>query len=944
MADNSYYYIKGKKREVKKEKNLIAVCFHSRASKEEVDSFSTSRSSDLKLSDKFSEIQQSNIRIYKTGDRSAVDFKNLRDSFRSESEIENIGEVYTDDTDRPLVLTDEIVCKFKPELSLNEIEELEKKYDFDILQKLTFSENAFVLKLNPESKKDALEIANALREEENSIYSYPNWIEYIGYRQETVETRHGIHPTDANFAQQWHLENTGQTPDDPSAVAGTLGADISAPLAWQTTMGNPNIRLAVIDGGVDIQHNDFSAPGKSVSPIDLIADPPDNNPRGGSHGTKVAGMAVAAANNNCGVVGSAPNCRLIAIKAGDTMAQIRMAEGFIYAADNGADVITCSLGPVGAWPLTDALEEAIEYATTYGRNGRGCVYTHAVSNSNEPISNDEVCSHERSIAVSRTNNTDTYDGAATGPELDISAPGRYVLTTTNTTSSDRCATDTTTGTSFATPLTAGVACLVLSVNPDLSWEEVRQVLLDSANKIDAATFPYVNAPANRPPGTRNNNLGYGRVNAQNAVQIAQQNSPQDLYIRDNFADTGEVPSTGAFWDTPDIWVRNNDDGQTTHQDTIRGRDNFIYARVHNRGTEPSHPCWVRFYMTTYAGTQFRYPFDFKRDTTAERGGGTPGNLKDRSSFPLPASYFVGVQRIQSIPDGSNIIAKVRWEKSLIPPAANWHPCLLVEISPHDGPNPTGQNVWDNNNLGQKNIKIVNARRGQLLTLPFKFYHQLAWKESIISLDIYKKIPRNWKMFLDVQDETLVKNIAKHAKLKIDTGIVGTKPTIPFKVPWKFTFLDTSKIIFSPKFMQREEEDNDGDTNNLMFTFQPGSSIEMGSEASTEFEEDITEFEEEREFEFSSVSALPFVRPTKKPTFEIAKLSGANVLALKSTTNVNKIQIPMLKSGIKGQKDAAIKIAVPKNAIVGESYNVDVVERNSKGQIVGGITIQVHVTG
>jgi subtilisin family serine protease len=465
------------------------------------------------------------------------------------------------------------------------------------VETLGFSENAFVLRVKPGSAKTSLEIANELLEGGQAVYAYPNWIEYIGYRMGVAiaepEVRHGVHPTDPNFTQQWHHDNVGQVAD---GMAGTVGADVRTTLAWQTTMGNPAIRLAVIDGGVDIAHNDLNGAGKVVAPIDLMVTPPDNDPLGGTHGTQVAGMAVATVNNSVVGAGSAPNCKLIPVKGGDTMAQVRMAQGFQYAVDNDADVITCSLGPVGAWPMTDALREAIDYATTYGRNGRGCVYTQAVDNSPNAISIDQVSAYERSIAVSRTNNTDHYDGAATGPELDLCAPGRSVVTITNCTRNaagvvtDANTMATKTGTSFAAPLTAGVACLILSVNQNLSWEEVRQVLLDSADKIDAAANPYNLAPASRPPGTRNDRYGYGRVNAQRAIQLAQAGSARDLYIRDTVGDIGTVPQPAwGFWDSPDIWVRNTDDGGTTHQNTIRGQDNFLHARVWNRGAQASLP-------------------------------------------------------------------------------------------------------------------------------------------------------------------------------------------------------------------------------------------------------------------------------------------------------------------------------------------------------------------
>lgn len=955
--NQSYYYVQGQRINVSKRDDLVAVSFHSRAPVETIQAFGTARSADLEPSDEFQEMQGENLRIFRVAAARAADVRSFMSALQSQENVEKVGDVYVNDDGRGLVLTDELVVKFKPEMTSDQIESLKTTYGLETAETLGFSENAFVLRVTPGSERTSLEIANELLEGGQAVYAYPNWIEYIGYRMAVAiaepEVRHGVHPTDPNFAQQWHHDNTGQA---AGGVPGTVGADVRTTLAWQTTMGNPAIRLAVVDGGVDIAHNDLNGAGKVVAPIDLMVTPPDNDPLGGTHGTQVAGMAVATGNNGVVGAGSAPNCRLIPIKGGDTMAQVRMAQGFQYAADNGADVITCSLGPVGAWPMTEALREAIDYATTYGRNGRGCVYTQAVDNDPNPITIDQVSAYERSIAVSRTNNRDRYDGAATGPELDLCAPGRDVVTITNCTRNAAGAVTnantmaTVTGTSFATPLTAGVACLVLSSNQNLSWEEVRQVLLDSADKIDAAANPYNPAPAGRPPGTRNDRYGYGRVNAERAVQLAQAGSARDLYIRDAVADTGTVPQPNwGFWDSPDIWVRNNDDGGTTHQNTVRGQDNFLHARISNRGTQASLPCWVRFYITTFAGTQFRYPYDYKLDTTTASAGGTPGNLRPRAQFPTPATYLIDVQRIASIPAGGNVIAKVRWERTLIPPAANWHPCVLVEVSPHDGPAPAGQYVWENNNLGQKNLTIVDARRGQLIEFPYRFSH-LATQDPFVTLNVQKtKAPRDWQVFVDVKRPQLLEAIASMAGIPIPSTpvtpvvpitpvtpvlpISPVTPSAPFhpNLPWRLTFLEQARIALSPGEARADEE-------GLVFTFPRGSSVEIGRGRLADLmaEDGLAPLELlNGTAENADERALRAVRPA----FSIVTLEGINVLALNPALKLAAVKVPLPQAG---WQEASLKVRVPDNAVPGESYVFDVAERNSKGQLVGGVRLQVNV--
>jgi hypothetical protein len=955
-SSGRYYYAQGQKIPVSRCDGLIAVQYHSRAPEDTYAAVESSRSDVLEPADEFKEMQEgSPVRVYRVRDsRSEAKARSLAQDVRAEETVENAGPVYTNDHGQPLVMTDELVVRFSDTATSDRIESLKAEHGLETISELGFSPSSFVLRVTNPGKTDPLQVANTLVENGDAEWAYPNWIEHVGYRTTAVEpeVRHGVHPTDPEFANQWHHENTGQV---AGGVAGTAGADISSPLAWQTTMGDANIRLAVVDGGTDIAHNDLNAPGKSVDPIDFSVTPPDTNPVGGTHGTQVAGMAVATANNGVVGAGSAPNCRLIAIRAGDTIAQLQMARGFEHAADHGADVITCSLGPVGAWTMTDALRAAIDYATTYGRGGRGCVYTQAVDNQPNQINVDQVSAYERSIAVSRTNNRDTYDGAATGPELDVCAPGADVLTITNTAPGNAATQATVTGTSFATPLTAGVACLVLSVNPALSWEEVRQVLLDSADKIDTANAAYTAAPANRPPGTRNDRCGYGRVNAAAAVTRAQAGSTRDLFVRDTTSDTGTVPQPAwGFWDSPDIWVRNADDGGTVHQNTERGQDNFLHCRVSNRGSEASHPCWVRFYITTFAGTQFRYPFDYKQDTSGTHVAGHvhTGNLRPAGQFPTPATYLIGVQRIQSVPAGGSVIAKVPWPAALIPPAANWHPCLLVEVSPHDGPAATGQQVWENNNLAQKNITIVDGVRGQRIELPFFFGHELN-KVKLLQLDVRPfKAPRDWQLYLAPHDPKIIDAIAGLAGLPGIEGLgnghvvrpPGTLGTIverppeiektPFvrplgfeplgllgHSPLKLTFLDPAKVALSSGALGREDDDV------LYFEFPRGSSVELGRGRMDELVGDADDSLEDGEWRAA------------RPAFELAEVDGSPMLALTQGLESAKVRVPHFTDG---RIPSSLVVDVPKSAIPGETYVFDVAERTAGGELVGGARLEVRV--
>ena len=181
----------------------------------------------------------------------------------------------------------------------------------------------------------------------------------------------------------------------------------------------------------------------------------------------------------------------------------------------------------------------------------------------------------------------------------------------------------------------------------------------------------------------------------------------DLYIADNEVDAGAVPSSAPFWNSPDIWIRNNDDNGLTHQNTIRGRDNYIYIRVRNRGVAEAINLIVRAYITTWAGTEFTHPADW-----------IPLNPTGGGAISLPGTYLIGENTVANLFPGSSQIIKMKWQASLIPNDTNWHPCILAESSPNDGPSSYGMHVWNNNNLAQKNITIVNAAAQAKIVFPF----------------------------------------------------------------------------------------------------------------------------------------------------------------------------------------------------------------------------------
>lgn len=281
------------------------------------------------------------------------------------------------------------------------------------------------------------------------------------------------------------------------------------------------------------------------------------------------------------------------------------------------------------------------------------------------------------------------------------------------------------GTSYSTPVCAGLAALMLSANRNLTWVEVRELIRASCVKID----PNNTDPVGRwrdaagrisaDPAYTGANFsqwyGFGRINAAAAVAAAANYFfTRDIVVRDNLADNGAAPSTGVFWEGVDIWVRNAQDNvapasyathaDSVHQAPIFGQNNWVYVRLKNIGTAATFPFSVRVYLAHWSGPQFAYPADYQPSV--------------RPSAPLPtplrpATYLIGEASVTTLAANTEGRVSVQWSAALVPPETvvlgtvnvRWHPCLLVEITPHDGFVATGPNVWQNNNLAQKNISI-----------------------------------------------------------------------------------------------------------------------------------------------------------------------------------------------------------------------------------------------
>ncbi len=347
-----------------------------------------------------------------------------------------------------------------------------------------------------------------------------------------AETRHM--PDDPLFATQWTLFDRHPAGDYGSADVPRerqRAIDIDAPAAWAVTPGSPAIVIAILDDGVDSGHPDL-APNLSAHGMDFSDLPPQpgGHPRGpaDNHGTAVAAVAAARGDNGYGISGACPRCTILPVRVNRASATATAA-GFRYATDAGADIIVVSWGYSLGDTIDDPVPEAIEYAARTGRDGLGALIVVAMTNravDNCVGPDRDLAALDAVVAVGVADHEARIGGSGFGACMDLVAPSkpRY-RSTRGVLTADRPGFDGYSqdafhrrfgGTSAAAPLVAGVAGLVLAVNPALPARAVQAMLETTADKIDPSNAHYDERGFSEL-------AGWGRVNAGRAVALAMRN-------------------------------------------------------------------------------------------------------------------------------------------------------------------------------------------------------------------------------------------------------------------------------------------------------------------------------------------------------------------------------------------------------------------------------------
>jgi hypothetical protein len=355
----------------------------------------------------------------------------------------------------------------------------------------------------------------------------------------------------------------------------------------------------------------------------------------------------------------------------------------------------------------------------------------------------------------------------------------------------------------------------------------------------------------------------------------------DIWTRDHQSDPGDDHFQGSnFWNSPDLWIRNQEDGGLTHQSPQAGQDNWFYARIHNRGTGINRISLVTFTVKEWAGTQFVFPADY--------------------------SPYISLIASVNIDPGKAKIVHAKWPKDKVPEVGK-HVCWLTAVYTARDSITSGAHVWEHNNLAQKNLTIVGLAPGESGEVPIvlgnhyikegRYYHieLLRTPRSIpVAVSLVGQTPRALAKLV-AAGQNFVRPIKASTSLK-NTGL---------------RFLESTRVQLTGIETNAEE---------VIFELEPGSMLSLGKVP-----------------EKKKHIGLCERRSLAKAQLENNKIFGTSIVF--DPVQASGIGIALRPSQI---VRTVLKFTVPKDAKPGEQIDFNLIQRDEEGQVLGGISIQVNV--
>lgn len=437
---------------------------------------------------------------------------------RQRSDVLFANNAYLDSYQNPIYLTETFVANFHSTVTQAQIDSMNNVHGVIVVDSLFNDPYWLLLRPTANSDHDVLTMGNLYHESELVRYAKAGMILNLKYYSE---------PNDPYWRFQWHFQNTGQN-------GGTPGADIHLAEALNYYFSpSATVTVAILDDGF-APHEDFAA-SRFAGGYDYMNGSPDYAPRHfDTHGMATMGIIAATTNNAVGVAGISNKVRILAqkISSGLFVEDVVIAQAFSDAVLAGARIISCSWGcptcgedysSLTTWWIRKADSAGVAIVFASGNDAAGQFPGRVAW----PASMPEV------IAVGASDNNDQKWGYSMyGPQLDVVAPSSSInlqgdiltldqmgdrgwnpqyMTCDSQTVDYNCAFG---GTSAACPEVAGIVALLLLQRPDLvgKTEQIRQIIRHSADRTQYGSAPGDTARVN-------NQVGWGRVNAANALAM-----------------------------------------------------------------------------------------------------------------------------------------------------------------------------------------------------------------------------------------------------------------------------------------------------------------------------------------------------------------------------------------------------------------------------------------
>jgi len=599
-----YFYSEGKKVPLTVSTERIAVRFSSSATLAQRQALVQSRGDfgafAERVEDEGYEMTLLPLKVGLTGEglRETIDFMERR------GEVLFSGPVF-ELPNGVMVLTDEMSVQFRADATEDEIAALNLEYGVEVVRKVSRRRPWYLLRVENPKGMRCLNVANAYHDNPLTEFSLPRFMLHI-------QAAAALTPGDTYFNDQWPLDS------------------IDAPEGWAMSIGDSDIVIAIIDTGVDLEHEDLEdilVDGYDTDEHD--SDPsPETAYEGDGHGTSCAGLAAAETDNDTGVAGVAWGCKIMPIRVAHSIGggswstdNTKLAEGIQWASDNGADVLSNS------WYILTNYQDvlaAIQDAKNNGRDGKGCVVLAGAGNDSGAI-NGYPALYNEVITVGATDDDDVRWGYSNyGAGLDVVAPSGsahlqqpdVIMWTTDISGQggynpgnvdygdaagnyDKWMG----GTSGATPEVAGLAALILSMNPDFTSNEVQYIIESTADDLGDTG--------------RDNLYGWGRINLDSTLTwvspFALEDQLKHWWKLDETSGTTAEDSIGS--NTGVVYGAQWTTGQIDGGLRFDGSDDYVYLGKLNvlKDRVATITAWIKPTDTDRAWspivTQYYYDYD-----------------------------------------------------------------------------------------------------------------------------------------------------------------------------------------------------------------------------------------------------------------------------------------------------------------------------------------------